>query len=109
MSNLLKQYDPDKYSDIAKEVKEILSDVLKKEENNYALFGITARPKSLESLERKITKNNIGTLDSIKDLAGCRVIFFYNHDVRKFNDSNIICDNFDLVEPIFHHRTSGPG
>ena len=106
MSTLLEQYDFNKYSDIAKEVKKILSDALKKQKEAYSLFGITARAKSRESLEQKISKNNIDTLDFIKDLAGCRVVFFYNHDVRKFKDSNIVYDNFELLEYTHHHRTS---
>jgi len=106
MSTLLEQYDFNKYSDIAKEVKKILSDALKKQKEAYSLFGITARAKSRESLEQKISKNNINTLDFIKDLAGCRVVFFYNHDVRKFKDSNIVYDNFELLEYTHHHRTS---
>ena len=106
MSNLLEQYNFDKYSDIAKEVKEILFDALKKQKELYSLFNITARAKSLESLKQKIRKKDIDTLDLIKDLAGCRVIFFYNDDVQKFNSSNIICDNFTLLKsPRYHNRT----
>lgn len=105
MSNLLEQYNFDKYLAIAEEVKKILSDVLEKEKDRYALFGITARAKRPESLEQKITKNNIDTLGAIKDLAGCRVIFYFNADVQKFNSSNIIRDNFELLSaPKYHNR-----
>lgn len=106
MSNLLEKYDPSKYLKIAEEVKKILSDAFENEKEAYSLFNITARPKSDKSLEQKISKNNISTLDSIKDLAGCRVIFFYNQDVQKFKNSNIIYDNFEFLEVIPHNRSS---
>ncbi len=106
MTSLLQQYNQqyDKYSAIAEQVKKILSDFLEKEKS-YALFGITARAKSPKSLEQKISKNNICTLDSVKDLAGCRVIFYLNEDVQNFEKTNIIRDNFNLLEVKYHNRT----
>jgi hypothetical protein len=34
--------------------------------------------------------------EDIKDLAGCRLIFYSNSDVSRFQQSGIITDNFDV-------------
>ena len=39
----------------------------------------------------------------MKDLAGCRVIFYTNGDVSRFINSGIINQNFEVLEVKLHH------
>jgi hypothetical protein len=47
--------------------------------------------------------------DDIKDLAGCRLIFYTNSDVSRFLQSGIIHDNFDVDwdRTKIHHPVPG--
>ena len=44
------------------------------------------------------------TLDTdIKDLAGCRIIFYTNSDVARFIGSGAMKENFEILETKLHH------
>jgi ppGpp synthetase/RelA/SpoT-type nucleotidyltranferase len=59
------------------------------------------RPKDPESLAIKLQKINAlesnAIEDVIKDLAGCRLIFYTNSDVEQFTSSGILTENFKVV------------
>jgi ppGpp synthetase/RelA/SpoT-type nucleotidyltranferase len=51
---------------------------------------IQRRAKGLDSLGKKLTRGILATAslkDDIKDLAGCRLIFYTNADVTRFRQS----------------------
>lgn len=88
------------YRLLAQEVADILTAAIKTHSIPYRLQQVQFREKSPESLHRKL--ENLSLLDSlqieeiVKDLAGCRVIFYTNSDVSEFVGSGIISDNFDV-------------
>ena len=65
------------------------------------------RAKQPASLRRKLEQRGIAATatleDDIKDLAGCRVIFYTNSDVTRFIISGIINQNFEVLETKLHH------
>src|SRR5262249_9789093 len=64
------------------------------------LQQIQQRPKDPESLRKKLEDRGLlattSLEDDIKDLAGCRLIFYTNADVARFLQSGIVQDNFDV-------------
>ena len=70
------------------------------------LQQVTDRAKACDSLRVKLAQRDISdttTLElDIKDLAGCRVIFYTNADVRRFLGSGLISDNFEVLEVKLH-------
>jgi ppGpp synthetase/RelA/SpoT-type nucleotidyltranferase len=75
-------------------------------EPQFRLQQVKARAKDPDSLRRKLGNRSIietQTLEAdIKDLAGCRVIFYTNTDVTRFIHSGIIDQNFDVLEVKLH-------
>lgn len=77
------------------------------------LQQIQRRAKDPASLMAKLAKFKIqdGTAieGRIKDLAGCRVIFYTNADVKRFLSSDILRDNFviDREQTKVHHPVPG--
>lgn len=96
------------YTAFAKTVAEILNCTIGKY-GHLRLQQIQSRGKDPASLKVKLEKS--GKLESeaiedeIKDLAGCRVIFYTNSDVSAFISSDILRDNFkiDWLSTKFHH------
>ncbi|OGT05983.1 MAG: hypothetical protein A2X78_02815 [Gammaproteobacteria bacterium GWE2_37_16] len=97
------------YERFAETVKNILGISIAQEK--YHLQQIQYRAKNIGSLQEKL--KNLSVVDSdkieeeIKDLAGCRIIFYYNNDVTRFIQSGIIRDNFDVDykrSKIFYHN-----
>ena len=94
------EYEKDKYRRFAETVDSILNTALRAEGDAYHLWGIQHREKSTDSLRDKLTDR--GLLDhpnienEIKDLAGCRIIFYSNDDVNNFLRSGIVHENFDI-------------
>ncbi len=76
-------------------------------EEGYRLQQVKERAKTTTSLLRKLDQRGIGATitleDDIKDLAGCRVIFYTNSDVTRFINSGIIDQNFEVLEVKVHH------
>ncbi|MHB1512350.1 MAG: RelA/SpoT domain-containing protein [Acidiferrobacter sp.] len=73
----------------------------------YRLQQVVERAKQPAALRRKLEQRGIAptaTLaDNIKDLAGCRVIFYTNSDVTRFINSGMIHENFEVLESKLHY------
>lgn len=76
-------------------------------EEGYRLQQVKARAKHPTSLHKKLVQREISATEKlendIKDLAGCRVIFYTNGDVTRFVNSGIIDQNFEVLEVKLHH------
>lgn len=94
------------YAALATTVGIILTAAIEAEEG-YRLQQVKQRAKQPASLRKKLEQRGIAateTLESdIKDLAGCRVIFYTNGDVTRFINSGIIGQNFEVIEVKLHH------
>ena len=70
------------------------------ERDNLRLQNIQHRAKSVESLRAKLAKAEASAdaviTDIAKDIAGCRLIFYTNGDVRRFGQSGILRENFTV-------------
>jgi ppGpp synthetase/RelA/SpoT-type nucleotidyltranferase len=99
----IQNYIEDGHS-LYEEFSKVVADILKAAiGNNYHPFGIQQiqyRSKSVKSLSNKLKNRDLYHSDEIeaeiKDLAGCRVIFYHNGDLNSFLASSIIYDNFDV-------------
>lgn len=98
------------YAQFAETVAAILTAAIRAE-NGFRLQQVTHRAKQSASLKEKLTDRNIAdtqTLEEeIKDLAGCRVIFYTNSDVSNFIQSGIVHQNFVIVDAKIHHPRRG--
>ncbi len=94
------------YAALATTVASILTAAIGAEVN-YRLQQVKERAKQPASLRRKLEQRHIEattTLENdIKDLAGCRVIFYTDRDVTRFINSGIIDQNFEVIEVKLHH------
>jgi len=74
---------------------------------DYRLQQIQRRAKSSASLRKKLELREIAATEEldtdIKDLAGCRVVFYTNSDVTRLIHSGIIEANFEIIELKLHH------
>jgi ppGpp synthetase/RelA/SpoT-type nucleotidyltranferase len=103
-----KKIGKEKYEKLAGKVREILTNAIKDPNEinqKLCLLNIKNRAKDYKSLEEKIKTikkndqiNEEHIEETIKDLAGCRIIFYYNDDVKNFISSDIIRKNFDVEE-----------
>jgi ppGpp synthetase/RelA/SpoT-type nucleotidyltranferase len=75
------------------------------------LQQVRSRAKDPASLRDKLVGRGIldtqALGDSIKDLAGCRVIFYTNADVTRFSQSGILRANFEFDDAKIHHPRLG--
>jgi ppGpp synthetase/RelA/SpoT-type nucleotidyltranferase len=73
----------------------------------YRLQQVANRAKQATSLRKKLSDRKVQTSNSIeneiKDLAGCRVIFYTNNDVSQFINSGLMHQNFEVLEVKLHH------
>jgi len=87
------------YARFAETVKKILLTAINSSPN-YHLQQIQCRAKTIKSLEKRLIEQGNRDADNIeeirKDLAGCRIIFYYNDDVNMFLASGIVRDNFKV-------------
>lgn len=94
------------YAAFASAVSSILTAAIGAE-TGYRLQQVKERAKQPSSLLIKLEQRGIAattTLEhDIKDLAGCRVIFYTNSDVTRFINSGIINENFEVLEVKLHH------
>jgi ppGpp synthetase/RelA/SpoT-type nucleotidyltranferase len=76
-------------------------------EAEYRLQLIKSRAKDPVSLYKKLVgRELVATNDlenEIKDLAGCRIIFYTNTDVTKFINSGLMSQNFEILDAKIHH------
>ncbi|MCC7082639.1 MAG: hypothetical protein IT530_18395, partial [Burkholderiales bacterium] len=74
------------YADLAKFIAATLADALEPLRAEIQLQHVTTRPKGLLSLREKLQNNDVSRDEAhieekIKDLAGCRLVFYTNTDV----------------------------
>jgi ppGpp synthetase/RelA/SpoT-type nucleotidyltranferase len=98
------------YAQFSKTVAAILTAAIQAEQG-YRLQQITHRAKQPASLKNKLADRNLTDTqvleEEIKDLAGCRVVFYTNNDVSKFINSGIVNENFSIVDAKIHHPRRG--
>jgi len=100
------------YDEFSKVVASILKSALDEYPKTLGVQQIQHRSKSVKSLSKKLKDRGIYHSDNIeneiKDLAGCRVIFYQNDDLSTFLSSGIVADNFevDWDNSKFHHPSS---
>ncbi|MBH5385050.1 RelA/SpoT domain-containing protein [Bradyrhizobium diversitatis] len=112
----LETYSRSKFTDYAA-LAEIVSVILRAAISAYPTSlrfqQVQHRSKDPASLKRKLEDRGLLTTTSletdIKDLAGCRLIFYTNSDVSRFQQSSIIQDNFDVDwdRTKIHHPVPG--
>jgi ppGpp synthetase/RelA/SpoT-type nucleotidyltranferase len=101
------------YAILAETVAAILRAAIVAYPGTFRLQQVQQRAKNPESLRKKLEDRGIlGTTSlgkDIKDLAGCRLIFYTNADVSRFLQSGIIQDNFDVDwdRTKIHHPVPG--
>src|SRR5260370_25806263 len=101
------------YGVLAETVGAILRAAIVAYPETFRLQQVQQRPKDPESLRKKLEDRDIlattALEDQIKDLAGCRLIFYTNSDVARFLQSGIIQDNFDVDwdRTKIHHPVPG--
>lgn len=76
-------------------------------EDKYRLQEVRFRAKEPDSLRKKLHDRGLEAStaieNEIKDLAGCRVIFYTNTDVSRLLSSGLIHETFDVVDYKVHH------
>jgi ppGpp synthetase/RelA/SpoT-type nucleotidyltranferase len=99
------------YELFAKTVATILTAAIE-HAGGYRLQVVRARAKEAGSLKKKLIDRGIDQSirieHEIKDLAGCRAIFYTNGDVEKFINSGLVEVNFDVVDSKIHHPGIDP-
>ena len=98
------KYKQELYKSFAEIIRKILLAAIHDASANgpykYHLQQIQFRAKTPESLEKRlIEQGNEGAenIENIRnDLAGCRVIFYYNDDINAFLNSGLVRDNFKI-------------
>ncbi|MCP3712385.1 hypothetical protein M3I54_36555 [Paraburkholderia sp. CNPSo 3274] len=95
------------YAAFASTVAAILTAAINADRNVLRLQQVKARAKELASLRVKLEKRGKQGTEAleaqIKDLAGCRVIFYTDSDVNRFIQSGIVDGNFEVLEVRIHH------
>src|SRR5216684_4432908 len=101
------------YAALAETVAAILRAAIGAYPETFRLQQVQHRPKNPESLRKKLEDRGIlataSLEEDIKDLAGCRLIFYTNSDVARFLQSGVIQDNFDVDwdRTKIHHPVPG--
>jgi len=94
------------YASLAETVAAILVAAIE-HEGGYRLQLVASRSKTPASLRKKLQDRQIETTStletSIKDLAGCRLVFYTNSDITRFISSGIVNQNFEILEIKLHH------
>jgi ppGpp synthetase/RelA/SpoT-type nucleotidyltranferase len=100
------------YTRLAEAVAVILTTAIRMQPS-LRLQQVQQRAKDPSSLRNKLARAGALESDDIgaaaKDLAGCRVVFYTNSDVARFQSSGIITDNFvvDWARTKIHHPQPG--
>lgn len=88
------------YEAFAGTVAAILQAAIDDRGEDFHLQQISSRAKSETSLHRKLKERGLLELQTIetelKDLAGCRLVFYTNTDVDRFLNSRLIPENFRI-------------
>lgn len=70
---------------------------------------VRSRAKDPASLRKKLEQRGVDLFgaddieENIKDLAGCRIVFYTKGDVTKLINSGLISDNSNVLETKLHH------
>lgn len=90
----------EEYDALSEVVRGILQSLVNDSANGLRCQPIQNRAKALRSLKKKLEARGLPGAENIeeeiKDLAGCRMIFYTNPEVDKFQQSRLIADNFDV-------------
>jgi ppGpp synthetase/RelA/SpoT-type nucleotidyltranferase len=98
----------DRYKDFAKLIEGMLEDSIRGNQQ-LRLQQVQSRAKNPASLKVKLESAGLlesnAIEDEVKDLAGCRLIFYTNSDVATFLSSGILQEHFEVVweRTKFHH------
>ena len=88
------------YAAFAGTVGAILQAAIRHHSDELRLQQLQHRAKAPDSLLKKLQARGAEATsfleDEIKDLGGCRLIFYSNADVARFLSSGIVSDNFDV-------------
>lgn len=89
------------YSDLADFIAKSLTEALEAKRPDIRLQHVKTRAKGLTSLREKLEKEGVAPdelriEDKIKDLAGCRLVFYTNTDVNRFSGSGLINELFEI-------------
>jgi ppGpp synthetase/RelA/SpoT-type nucleotidyltranferase len=112
----LETYTRSKYADyaaLADTVASILRAAITAHPDALRLQQIQQRAKNPGSVRKKLETRGAAATTSleteVKDLAGCRLIFYTNSDVSRFLHTGIIQDNFDIDwdRTKIHHPVPG--
>jgi len=101
------------YAALAETVATVLRAAISASSQSFRLQQVQHRAKDPASLRTKLEARGIlatsSLEDEIKDLGGCRLIFYTNSDVSRFLQSGIITDNFevDWDRTKIHHPVPG--
>jgi ppGpp synthetase/RelA/SpoT-type nucleotidyltranferase len=96
------------YARLAEVVADILDTIIR-QQAELRLQHIQHRAKEPSSLKRKLERADALESEDVaavaKDLAGCRLVFYTNSDVARFQTSAIIADKFvvDWSRTKIHH------
>ena len=94
------------YEEFAETVVALLKEAIVAEDK-YRLQEVRSRAKEPPSLRKKLHDRGLEASttieDEIKDLAGCRVIFYTNTDVSRLLSSGLIHETFEVVDYKVHH------
>ena len=98
-----------RYIELAETIASILRAAIG-QSGQMRLQEIQRRAKDVDSLRKKIAKLADPSTDvelAVKDLGGCRLVFYTNADVSMFLRASIIQDNFDVDwdRTKIHHPT----
>jgi ppGpp synthetase/RelA/SpoT-type nucleotidyltranferase len=88
------------YDSFAQTVASIIRAAIADSGQDFRVQQISFRSKSNTSLHRKMTERNLLASTAIeaelKDLAGCRIVFYTNTDIDRFLNSRLIFENFKV-------------
>jgi ppGpp synthetase/RelA/SpoT-type nucleotidyltranferase len=100
-----------RYADFAQTVATVLAAAIE-HDGTFRLQVVRARAKDAQSLRNKLDDRQISDSkqieSDIKDLAGCRAIFYTNGDVERLIRSGLIEHNFKVLERKIHHPGIDP-
>src|SRR4051794_27249068 len=97
------------YELFARIVAAILQSAIDDSAQDFRLQQIKFRAKGNDSLRRKLEERALLESQAIeselKDLAGCRLVFYTNTDIDRFLNSRLIFENFkvDFDGSKIHH------
>src|SRR5260370_15193988 len=97
VDRILSEYDRDAelYARFCEKVEDLLTELLKT--SNIRISAVTSRLKKRSSFERKVRsapESKYGSARSVTDIAGARVVVYFEDDVDRVD--SIIRDNFEI-------------